>query len=189
MDHGEQVASEPAVETRRRRFQFNLKTLFALTSLASVCAYAYDWSIHRPPFQEYSGERQVFDNFVSDLRAGRLKDAYESTSSHFQWQTTRRQFDALLHRYPTVRKGWIADRGSSVPPQKWMSLNRLSMHCISLSAKREPMTEVWVWIATDDSFFHRRPPTPRVEELQIRRTTPSNPPFDPPLLPSWDRRL
>jgi hypothetical protein len=189
MDHDDQHPdSSSAAIPVSGRFQFNLKTLMALPVLAGLCAYFYDWRVHRPPYQEVDQtNKAAFDDFVEDLKEGRLNDAYASTSPRFREQTTRRQFEALIRRHPTLRKGWIADRGSAVPAgSESMSLRRRSTHFVTLSARNKPMIELWVWVVTDDSIFHRRPPLPQVEEVQIRTTDPSKPPFCPPLYASWE---
>jgi len=48
--------------------------------------------------------------------------------------------------------------------------------------------EVWVWLVMKDSILSRRPPIPKVEEIQIREVDPSVPShLWPDLKPSWEQ--
>jgi hypothetical protein len=132
------------------------------------------------------------DIFVADLKAGRLDQAYESTSAKFKTQMSRKQFESLIYAFPLIR-GW----GDSVPDSYTFSgpevddrvpLSSWSEHQFTKRRWFDNRSiELWVWVVRDDSFFYRRPPPPRVEEIQIRDIDWPPSQSHQPLKPSWER--
>jgi hypothetical protein len=60
-------------------------------SSLSVSIYWDEWRKHRPPYKDCVSElHATFDDFVDDLRSGRLERAYDSTSDRFKKLVSRR---------------------------------------------------------------------------------------------------
>jgi hypothetical protein len=198
------------VRPKRSWFQFRLKTLFLLLVIAGSFLALYlfwdDWRKQRPPHQEYDDApyRAAFIKFANDFKQGDLAHAYESTSSRFKQQMSRSELEILIYRFPKLVEIQLFDDRGFIGAK----LNRTAGECqVKLlddrdAGLRNGMTgvvrireragrgiEAWVWVVMHDSFFCRRPPPPRVEELQIREIGEAGWQSEtlPALLPSWDQ--
>jgi hypothetical protein len=201
LDHDEQNPIKP----KMRWFQYRLKSLFVLTSVVGCGSYWYDWRQHRPPFQDYEPEQYcaAFRRFADDLKTGNLNHAYESTSVQFKHRLSPSQFEALTRNYPTLADievfeapGFMANlHGGKSNHQEfqWLDVDAVGLRNWMTAVQRirgwdGRAIEVWVWVVMDDSIFYRRPPPPKVEEIQIRVLDPSQPGWDLPLKPSWEQK-
>jgi len=185
MDHYQKNLVKP----KTRWLRYWLKTLLLPLVIAGLflALYLYwdDWRKQKPPFMDYDDApyRAAFMNFVNDLKLGNLGHAYESTSARFKQHMSRSELEILIYTFPRLAEIELFEYGGFIGAD----LNRTADDCEIKSINdrdaglRNWMTdivrirerdgrgiEVWVWVVMDDSFFHRRPPTPRVEEIQIR---------------------
>ena len=192
---------DQVVKPKRRWFQFGLKSLFVLPVVVGLALALYlyeeDWKKHRPPLRtyDYRQYKAAFGNFVEDLKADRIADAYESTSASFKRRMSLGQFDELIRRYPTVTSGplleldWYSERQSGIKSWEEVPLRNWSTHMrAGFKAPDCSHVELWAWVVMYDNYFHSRPPLPKVEAIEIRVETqwPYHP-TDLPPLPPWER--
>jgi hypothetical protein len=167
MDHDEQNPIQTAARPRRRWFQFSLKTLLLLPVFVGLPLGSYlywnDWRKHRPPFERVDGSlyNVAFWSFKADLHAGRLDHAYDSTSGDFKRRMSRQEFQSLIVGHPALQQWSEAD---------WVGMHEnKDVYAIAIRGPNTKIAELWVWVAPSrDSIFFRRPPPPRVAEIQIR---------------------
>ncbi|HVC97041.1 MAG TPA: hypothetical protein VND64_25400 [Pirellulales bacterium] len=206
MDHYQKNRVKP----RTSWLRFWLKALLPPLVIGglSLALYRYwdDWRKQRPPFIEYdvAPYRVAFMTFVNDLKRENLGRAYDSTSAQFKRHMSRSELEILIYTYPRLAEIELFEDGGFIGAD----LNRTADDCEIKSINdrdaglRNWMTdivrirerdgrgiEVWVWVVMDDSFFHRRPPAPRVEEIQVREISKAQWQSEslPGLLPRWER--
>jgi hypothetical protein len=190
----DQHEPNPIKPTKR----FRLKTLFQFLVVVGVPLGLYfywdDWKRHRPPYQEYAKEeyQAVCMEFFDDLAAGRLDHAYDATSARFKKQMSRSEFHTTVGRFLALTHIEEGVMGQLSGPSS--SDNVLSRNwCFSSRAAKGPdkkVTEFCIWVRTEwseDSFFYRRPPPPRVEEIQVREISEAEWENSDVPSPSWEQ--
>jgi hypothetical protein len=183
-----------------KRFQYRLKTLFVLTLAVALPLglYVYwdEWRKQRPPYRDYDHNEYsaVCNEFFDDLKAGRLDHAYDSTSARFKKQMSRREFDTTIGRFlalPQIEEG-VVGRGSVPIHANYVLERNWTFRSAAVNGPDKKVTEFSVWVLTDvadDSFFYRRPPPPRVEQIQVHEFSQDEWKNEtlPELRPTWDQ--
>jgi hypothetical protein len=190
------------VKPKRRWFQYRLKSLFVLTLVVGLALAFYlywdDWQKQRPPHKKYDSNEYLAacNDFFDDLKAGRLDHAYEATSTRFKKRMSRIEFETTVGRFLALRNGpkldGVVAQASILANAHRYVLDRNG--CYRSDAVDGPdnkVTELCVWVLTDvadDSFLYRRPPPPRVEEIQVREFSEAEWKSEklPDPKPSWD---
>jgi tetratricopeptide (TPR) repeat protein len=184
------------IKPKRRWFQFSLKTLLLLPVFVGLPLGSYlywdDWRKHRPPFVGVDVWRYEvpFWRFEADLRAGRIDQAYDSTSVGFKRRMSRNSFHSIIQRYPALQEWSEADWVGTHDNLDQDNLDSQNILAIAIRGPNGKISELWVWVApSEDSIFHRRPPPPCVAEIQIREVAEDDwwkAAFSPELTPNWE---
>jgi hypothetical protein len=193
MVHDQENLIMTTTRPKRRWFQFGLKSLFVLPVVVGILLAAYlywdDWRRQRPPYRAFDFHPfdVAYQDFVEDLRAGRFGYAYESTSPRFKKHMSRSDVEAMIRRdlSRSLRQPYRI-RCSSI--RRGAELKNWLTAIYQFQGEDTKAMELWVWVVMDDSFFNRRPPIPRVEDIQIREvvaTNSSEQGFAPDLPPRW----
>jgi hypothetical protein len=180
-----QIMSKPADGSDRRRGRRWLTA--ALVALLLVAAgglfyYWMKWADARAdrPDERADGYLKARDAFLADIEAGRLDQAYQSTTASFRRRVTREEFDERVRGYLAFKQR-PADRGGSASSSGPAGGDVRGPNQMTLSETAEyadgTQTEVSVTVVFEDSFFDRRPPPPRIGDFTVedKRAVPAPP--------------
>jgi hypothetical protein len=156
-----------------------LGALAALLLLAAVGLVYYwlDWREARREWRNRDSAEylKAYGAFLADVRAGRLDEAYQATTSAFRKRVSRTAFEERVNRYldferrPDAR-GVQAGGGGSGPNQE--------TYTYTMEDGEGKRLQKSVTVKHEDSFFYRRPPPPRVSEFSVEEV-PSRAPGGP----------
>jgi hypothetical protein len=114
--------------------------------------------------------------FYADLLAGRIDEAYESTTADFKTRISREQLAELARRYAAYVNRPERDRGPSGAGSSGGLYDFLSEYESAEVAKGK-IVEVNLTIRRDrDSILRRRPPPLKVDEFNVEeKAAPEHP--------------
>jgi hypothetical protein len=185
------VSSADAEEPHRRGRLWVLVVLGALLlgTAAGLLSYWIAWTDARADRadQESDGYLKAHAAFVADIEAGRLDQAYQSTTPAFRRRISREEFDERARGYLAF-KNRPADRGGSASSSGPTGGDVRGPNQMVLSQTSEysdgTQTEVSITVVFEDSFFDRRPPPPRVGDFTVEDKRAA-----PPAVPGGRNRL
>jgi hypothetical protein len=165
-----------------------------LPLLLAVGAFWYyqEWSEARNkarasntgPYPEYAPVRQAF---YADLLAGRIDEAYESTTADFKTRISRARLAELAGKYAAYVKRPERDRGASGVGSSGGFYDYLSEYEYAEVAKGKIVLLVNLTIRRDrDSILFRGPPPVKVDDFNVQeKAAPEHqwPGFGQPLGP------
>ena len=171
----------PAADARPGGSGFRLLVLAAVLLPVGLGAGAYwyyqEWEEARVKARVASSSAYgpARDAFYADLLAGRIDDAYESTTADFRARISRAEFADLAARYVAfVNRPRAADRGGGVSTSS--GSDRLTE---TRYAEVEPgrVIQVTITVRRDrDSILVRTPPPLKVDDFQVEeRAAPDRP--------------
>jgi hypothetical protein len=164
-------ADEPG---RRRSRWWVIPALIALVvgGTAGLIAYTVAWADARADRadQQSDGYLKAHAAFVADVEAGRLEQAYQSTTPAFRRRVSREEFDERARRYRAFKER-PPERGGSASSSGPTGGDYRGPNQMILSETAEyadgSQTEVSITVVFEDSFFDRRPPPPRVGDFAV----------------------
>jgi hypothetical protein len=175
----------PADNARPGGWAFRLLALGAAVLPVALAAAAFwyyqEWADARTkarasntgPYPEYGPVRRAF---YADLLAGRIDEAYVSTTADFRTRVSRARLAGLARKYAAYVNRPPGDRGASGAGASGGMYDFLSEYEYAEVAKGR-IVQVSLTIRRDrDSIFRRRPPPVKVDDFDVtERGAPGNP--------------
>jgi hypothetical protein len=184
------VSNAHTEEPRRRGRLWVVAALGALLvgAAAGLFSYWMAWTDARADRadQRSDGYLKAHAAFLADIEAGRLDQAYQSTTPAFRRRVSREEFDERTRRYlafkerPADRGGGASSSGPAGGDVRGPNQMILSQTADHADGTR---TEVSVTVVFEDSFFDRRPPPPQVGDFTVEEK-----PAPPPGMPDGRNR-